>query len=96
MKTNESDQKIDEAGNFIASIAEQTNLLALNTAIEVARTGEYGRRFPVVADEIRKLSEQSKDSVETIKQTVEERQIDAQNAVTAMERLNQIILKTAG
>lgn len=69
--TNESVVKIQDAIQVITSIAEETNLLSLNASIEAARAGEQGKGFAVVASEIQKLAEQSNDSAEEIRQTIE-------------------------
>jgi len=61
-------EEINEVSSFIKEIADKTKMLGLNAAIEAARAGDAGRGFGVVADEIRKLSEQSKSTVPKIKQ----------------------------
>lgn len=90
LKTDESAQKIGEASDIIASIAEQTNLLALNASIEAARAGESGRGFAVVAGEVKKLAEQSGESIKAIEAIVKELQINTQNAVNIMKKVSQI------
>ena len=71
IQTNATMQQIGIITEFISGIAKQTNLLALNASIEAARAGEQGQGFSVVAEEIRKLAEQSKGAVEQINNTIE-------------------------
>ena len=85
--TNESALAIQMATDLITSIAAQTNLLSLNASIEAARAGESGRGFAVVAEEIRVLSEQSKESADKIVSVVNDL---LQNSAVSVESMNKV------
>lgn len=85
-------EEINEVSAFIKEIADETKMLGLNAAIEAARAGEAGRGFGVVAEEIRKLSEQSKSTVpkikkltDSIKDKVEESSNKSQNSLASSQ-----------
>lgn len=79
-----SSRGIREMVTLISSIAGQTNLLALNAAIEAARAGEQGRSFAVVAEEVRKLAEESNQAAQQIGVLVEKNETN----------LNQVVIAT--
>ncbi|WP_252230776.1 methyl-accepting chemotaxis protein [Clostridium sp. ZBS15] len=80
--------EIKKMADIIDNISEQTNLLALNASIEAARAGEAGKGFSVVANEVKRLAEESSNAVSTIKNTINKVELSVNNL---LESSNDIL-----
>lgn len=82
---------IGEFVEIITSISNQTNLLALNAAIEAARAGESGRGFNVVAEEIRKLADESSKAAKEIAMMVTDNRKQSEKAVISVNEVSKMV-----
>ena len=90
-----SSSEIKKFVAIIADIAEQTNLLSLNASIEAARAGEAGRGFSVVAEEIRKLADGSRQAADEINKVVELIEKQTQETVGTATKAEKIVEEQA-
>lgn len=88
---NHDMKEIKKIANAIGTIAEQTNMLALNATIEAARAGEAGKGFSVVATEVKKLADKSKESSSMINSIINNIQIKTDNTVATAQSGSEIV-----
>ncbi len=84
-------KSIGKVVEVINDIADQTNLLALNATIEVASAGEAGKRFAVVANEVKELAKQTAQATQEIQKQVEDMQTNTESAIKAIDSVSKVI-----
>jgi twitching motility protein PilJ len=94
-KLGESAQSITEVTSLIKDITKQINILALNAAIQAASSGESGREFTVVAQEVQRLADDSEAATKKIEELINEIQSDTAVAIASMERTTQEVVNGA-
>ena len=90
-KINEATTNIARVISLIQDIARQTNLLSLNAAIEAAKAGAQGKGFAVVAEEVRKLSERSREAAKEIEGLIQDTRLAVEGGTHAVESTLKLI-----
>ncbi|OBY78662.1 hypothetical protein BBG47_15315 [Paenibacillus sp. KS1] len=92
---SDSTQSIRKILDVLHNMTKQTNILSLNATIEAARAGTAGKGFMVVADEIRNLADQSRQSIDIVGQITEKIQLEITETVTALSEAFPLFQKQA-